>query len=130
MVEKKTKKKTAKKGTVRYPLKETTKPARTPKVKKEKGRSEVKKEEPKSKKGLIRLAALKKGDTGSPEVQIALLTRRIEDLSGHLKAHKKDKHSRRGLLGLVNKRRKLLMYLRKKDEKRYQNITGKLGLSK
>ena len=119
-----------KKKTKKRVTKKTTKPAKAPKVKKEKERSKVKKEEPKSKKGLIKLAALKKGDTGSPEVQIALLTRRIEDLSGHLKLHKKDKHSRRGLLGLVNKRRKLLMYLRKKDEKRYQNITGKMGLSK
>ena len=119
-----------KKKTKKRVTKKTTKPAKTPKVKKEKGRSEVKKEEPKSKKELIGLAALKKGDTGSPEVQIALLTGRIEDLSNHLKTHKKDKHSRRGLLGLVNKRRKLLMYLRKKEEKRYRKITEKLGLSK
>jgi len=119
-----------KKKTKKRVTEKTVKPAKAPKVKKGKGRSKAKKEEPKSKKGLIKLAALKKSDTGSPEVQIALLTKRIEDLSGHLKLHKKDKHSRRGLLGLVNKRRKLLMYLRKKDEKRYQNITGKLGLSK
>lgn len=120
MVEKKTPKKKLKKGTGRYPSKKPVKPSEAPKVKKE----------PKGKKELIELAALKKGDTGSPEVQIALLTKRIEDLSDHLKVHKKDKHSRRGLLGLVNKRRKLLIYLRKKDEKRYQNITEKLGLSK
>lgn len=87
-------------------------------------------QEPKSKRELIKLASLKKGDTGSPEVQIALLTKRIEDLTKHLKIHKKDKHSRRGLLGLINKRRKFLIYLRKKDEKRYRSITEKLGLSK
>jgi small subunit ribosomal protein S15 len=94
----------------------------------------VKKQLPKSEKkdkgAVISAAALKKGDTGSPEVQVALLTRRITDLTDHLKAHKKDKHSRRGLLGLVNKRRKFLIFLRKKDEKRYQSITKKLGLSK
>lgn len=118
MVEKKTpKKKSAKKP---------VKPTEAPKVKKE----PVKEEKPKSRAELIKIAALKKGDTGSPEVQIALLTKRIEDLTEHLKIHKKDKHSRRGLLGLVNKRRKLLIYLRKKDEKRYRNITEKLGLEK
>jgi len=101
--------------------KKTAKPSKAP---------TIKKKEPKSKRGLIQLAALKRGDTGSPEVQIALLTRRIQDLIDHLKAHKKDKHSRRGLLGLVNKRRKILIFLRKKDEKRYRKITEKLGLSK
>ena len=84
----------------------------------------------KSKKELVELAAVHAKDTGSPEVQIALLTRRIEELSDHLKTHKKDLSSRRGLLGLVNKRRKLLTYLRKKDEKRYGAVTKKLGLSK
>lgn len=84
----------------------------------------------KGKKELVSMAAIHKSDTGSPEVQITLLTDRIEKLSGHLKSHKKDLSSRRGLLGLVNKRRKLLSYLRKKDEKRYKEITKKLGLSK
>jgi len=84
----------------------------------------------KSKKELVALAAVHAKDTGSPEVQIALLTRRIEELSGHLKTHKKDLSSRRGLLGIVNKRRKLLTYLKKKDEKRYAAVTKKLGLSK
>jgi len=78
----------------------------------------------------IALSATHPSDTGSPEVQVALLTKRIEELTEHLKIHKKDLSSRRGLLGLVNKRRKLLMYLLKKDEKRYQNITEKLGLEK
>jgi len=85
---------------------------------------------PASTKDLIKLAAVHGKDTGSPEVQIALLSQRIEQLTDHLKSHKKDLSSRRGLLGLVNKRRKLLMYLRKKDEKRYQNITKKMGLAK
>jgi len=85
---------------------------------------------PLNKQALITSVALKKGDTGSPEVQIALLTKRIKDLSEHLKIHKKDKHSRRSLFGLVNKRRKLLIYLRRKDETRYRSVTGKLGLSK
>lgn len=68
------------------------------------------------------------GDTGSPEVQTALLTERITELTGHLKNHKKDLASRRGLLQMVGKRRKLLLYLRKKDEKRYQSVIKKLGL--
>src|SRR3990172_5272979 len=83
-----------------------------------------------SKKKLIEEVAVHRSDTGSPEVQIALLSSRINELTDHLKAHKKDLSSRRGLLGLVNKRRKLLMYLLKKDEKRYQVITEKIGLTK
>ena len=82
------------------------------------------------KKELVALSATHSTDTGSPEVQIALLSKRIGELTEHLKIHKKDLSSRRGLLGLVNKRRKLLMYLLKKDEKRYQVITEKLGLEK
>ncbi|MDP1710422.1 MAG: 30S ribosomal protein S15 [candidate division WWE3 bacterium] len=85
---------------------------------------------PKEKKGLIEISAIHPTDTGSPEVQIAILSKRIKELTEHLKSHKKDLSSRRGLLGLVNKRRKLLMYLLKKDEKRYQKITEKLGLEK
>ncbi len=68
------------------------------------------------------------GDTGSPEVQIALLTERITQLSEHLKSFKKDKHSRRGLLAMVNKRRRLLAYLQKKDEVRYDAMVKKLEL--
>ena len=71
-----------------------------------------------------------KGDTGSPEVQIALLTEKIEELSEHLKEHKKDKHSRRGLLGMVERRRKLLKYLDRVDEKRYNVLTKKLKIGK
>lgn len=69
-------------------------------------------------------------DTGSPEVQIAVLSRRIDDLSTHLKKNKKDKHSRRGLLGLVAKRKSHMKYLEKKDTKRYNAIVKKLGLKK
>jgi len=67
-------------------------------------------------------------DTGSPEVQVALITARIEMLSGHFKTHKKDHHSRRGLLQLVNRRRSLLDYLKKKDGERYKTLIEKLGL--
>ena len=67
-------------------------------------------------------------DTGSPEVQVALLTARIEHLSGHFKTHKKDHHSRRGLLQLVNRRRSLLDYLKRKDNERYKALIEKLGL--
>lgn len=72
----------------------------------------------------------KEGDTGSPEVQIALLTQRIERLAKHLKENIHDNHSRRGLLGLVSKRRRILNYLEKKDVKRYKEIIDKLKLSK
>jgi small subunit ribosomal protein S15 len=68
------------------------------------------------------------GDTGSAEVQIAVLTRRIADLTGHLKMHKHDHHSRRGLLMLVGRRRRLLEYLRREDIARYRDIVAKLGL--
>ena len=69
-------------------------------------------------------------DTGSPEVQIAILTKRINDLNEHLKVHKKDHHSRRGLLKMVGHRRNLLGYLKKKDINRYRAIVEKLGLRK
>ncbi|MBC3899528.1 MULTISPECIES: 30S ribosomal protein S15 [Acetobacterium] len=70
------------------------------------------------------------GDTGSPEVQIALLTARINDLNGHLQIHKKDHHSRRGLLKLVGQRRRLLTYLKNKDINRYRELIQRLGLRK
>ena len=70
------------------------------------------------------------GDTGSPEVQVALLTFRINELNDHLKMHKKDHHSRRGLLKMVGARRSLLGYLRDKDIERYRSLIGKLGLRK
>ena len=67
-------------------------------------------------------------DTGSPEVQIAILTKRIEELTEHLRTHKKDHHSRRGLLQMVGKRRRLLDYLRNEDIERYRELIGRLGL--
>ncbi len=67
-------------------------------------------------------------DTGSPEVQIALLTKNLAELQGHFKAHKKDHHSRRGLLRMVSQRRKLLDYLKKKDQSRYLAVVEKLGI--
>jgi len=72
--------------------------------------------------------AIHPGDTGSPEVQVALLTERINLLVGHLKEHKHDHHNRRGLLMLVGRRRRLLAYLYKKDVRRYQGLIGRLGL--
>ncbi|MFC1625848.1 30S ribosomal protein S15 [Patescibacteria group bacterium] len=72
--------------------------------------------------GIIKKFAREKGDTGSPEVQIALLSAQITKLSEHLKEHKKDVHSRRGLLSMVAKRRRLLSYLQKKDEERYKKL--------
>jgi len=71
-----------------------------------------------------------KGDTGSPEVQVAILTERINNLTDHFKAHAKDNHSRRGLLMMVNKRRSLLDYIRKEDHERYTALIAKLGLRK
>ncbi|WEK46209.1 MAG: 30S ribosomal protein S15 [Candidatus Andeanibacterium colombiense] len=71
-----------------------------------------------------------KGDTGSPEVQVAILTERIRNLTEHFKGHHKDNHSRRGLLMMVNKRRTLLAYLKKTDVERYNGLIQKLGLRK
>ena len=82
------------------------------------------------KEALIREHARGEGDTGSPEVQVAILTERIANLTEHFKGHAKDNHSRRGLLMLVNKRRSLLDYLRRKDEGRYAELIGRLGLRK
>jgi len=82
------------------------------------------------KQELIKQYATEYGDTGSPEVQVAILTQRIVHLTDHFKSHKKDNHSRRGLLMLVNKRRKLLDYLNKKDAGRYQALIKSLGLRK
>jgi len=85
---------------------------------------------PEQKTALMQQHALHEGDTGSPEVQIAVLTKRIADLTEHLKIHKKDHHSRRGLLKMVGQRRGLLNYLMKKDIERYRAIIGKLGIRK
>lgn len=81
-----------------------------------------------TKEELIQTFATKEGDTGSPEVQIALLTERIKDLTEHLRSFPKDNHSRRGLLKLVGQRRRLLAYLIKKDNARYRAVIGQLGL--
>lgn len=82
------------------------------------------------KKKIIGDFAQTKGDTGSPEVQIALLTEKIKKLAQHLQDHGKDIHSRKGLLAIISKRRRLLNYLLKKDEKRYKGIMTKLELDK
>ena len=83
---------------------------------------------PERKQELMKEFATKEGDTGSPEVQIAILTERIVNLTEHFKGHKKDNHSRRGLLKMVSQRRKLLDYARGKDEERYQTIIKRLGI--
>ena len=82
------------------------------------------------KQELIKDNARQKGDTGSPEVQVAILTERISNLTEHFKTHAKDNHSRRGLLMLVNKRRSLLDYLKREDNERYTALIAKLGLRK
>ncbi|MGM0586399.1 MAG: 30S ribosomal protein S15 [Pseudomonadota bacterium] len=80
------------------------------------------------KEALIKEFGTKEGDTGSPEVQVAILTERITNLTEHFKTHKGDKHSRRGLLKLVAQRRKLLDYTRRKDEARYRSLIERLGI--
>ena len=82
------------------------------------------------KSALIKEHAREEGDTGSPEVQVAILSERIANLTEHFKTHAKDNHSRRGLLMMVNKRRSLLAYLKKKDVERYNGLIQKLGLRK
>ena len=77
---------------------------------------------------LVKEYATKEGDTGSPEVQVAILTTRITNLTDHFKMHKKDNHSRRGLLKMVSQRRRLLDYLKSKDEKRYSTLIERLGI--
>jgi small subunit ribosomal protein S15 len=77
---------------------------------------------------LIRTYAVKSGDTGSPEVQVALLSERINNLTEHFKSHVKDNHSRRGLLKLVSQRRQILDYLRRTDDSRYKGLIERLGI--
>lgn len=79
---------------------------------------------------IIKKSRVHEADTGSPEVQVSLLTEKINKLSGHLKNHKKDNHSRRGLLQMVNKRRRLLAYLKRRDEERYNALLEKIELLK
>ncbi len=83
---------------------------------------------PERKEALIKEFATKEGDTGSPEVQVAILTERIVNLTEHFKVNKKDNHSRRGLLKMVALRRKLLDYARSKDEERYKTLIGRLNI--
>lgn len=85
---------------------------------------------PDDKQKIIEMFAQKKGDTGSPEVQVALLTYKINKLVKHLEANKKDNHSRRGLLKVIAKRRRILNYLQKLNEERYKKLIKKLGLKK
>lgn len=85
---------------------------------------------PDDKQQIIDTYAQKTGDTGSPEVQVALLTHKIQRLSSHLEENKKDNHSRRGLLKVIAKRRRILNYLQKLDESRYKELIVKLGLKK
>ena len=82
------------------------------------------------KQQIIKEYQLSEGDTGSPEVQVAILTYRINDLNEHLKIHKKDHHSRRGLLKMVGQRRNLLAYLKENDVERYRDLIARLGLRK
>ena len=83
---------------------------------------------PERKTALIKEYATVDGDTGSPEVQVAILTERITNLTEHFKSHGKDNHSRRGLLKMVSQRRRLLDYARSKDEERYKTLIGRLGI--
>ncbi|WP_182084256.1 30S ribosomal protein S15 [Aureimonas sp. ME7] len=83
---------------------------------------------PERKAELLKEYATKEGDTGSPEVQVALLSERIANLTEHFKGHKKDNHSRRGLLKMVSQRRRLLDYLKDREEDRYTALIGRLGL--
>jgi small subunit ribosomal protein S15 len=85
---------------------------------------------PDEKQKLIEMFAQKDGDTGSPEVQVALLTQKINKLTSHLEENKKDNHSRRGLLKVIAKRRRIINYLQKLDEKRYKVMLGKLDLKR
>lgn len=85
---------------------------------------------PQQKTELVKKFARSEGDTGSPEVQVAILTHRISNLTEHFKANKQDKHSRRGLMRMVSHRRNLLAYLKKKSEERYQSLIQELGLRK
>ena len=83
---------------------------------------------PERKAALISEYAIKDGDTGSPEVQVAILSERIANLTGHFKSHHKDKHSRRGLLMMVSRHRRLLDYVDRKDHERYKTLIQRLGL--
>lgn len=100
------------------------------KQKKESLKEDDKTKLPDDKQKIIEMFAQKKGDTGSPEVQVALLTYKINRLIEHLEENKKDNHSRRGLLKIIAKRRRILNYLQNLDQQRYQKLIAKLGLKK
>ena len=85
---------------------------------------------PERKQEIVKDYAIKKNDTGSPEIQVAILTERIVNLTGHFKEHAKDNHSRYGLMKMINRRRRLLAYLKKTDEQRYTQLIKRLGLRK
>jgi small subunit ribosomal protein S15 len=85
---------------------------------------------PQTKQEIIEMFAQHEGDTGSPEVQVALLSHKIQRLSSHLEENKKDNHSRRGLLKVIAKRRRILNYLNRLDEKRYKDLIAKVGLKR
>ena len=85
---------------------------------------------PERKQEIVKDYAVKKNDTGSPEIQVAILTERIVNLTGHFKGHAKDNHSRYGLMKMINRRRRLLAYLKKTDEQRYTQLIKRLGLRK
>lgn len=103
---------------------------KTKETKKEKELKPIQSLENKTKQEIIKLFATKEGDTGSPEVQAALLTQKINNLVNHLNQNPKDNHSRRGLLKVIAKRRRILRYLQEKDNQRYQDLIKKLGLKK
>jgi len=121
---KKTKKKVISKKTTVKKVVEVKKPAVVEKA------PEKKSVIPEDKNKIIEMFAQRKGDTGSPEVQVALLSHKIDKLSEHLDINKKDNHSRRGLLKVIAKRRRILNYLLKLDEKRYKKLIKELGLKK
>lgn len=103
---------------------------KTKETKKQKEIKPIETLENKTKQEIIKLFAIKEGDTGSPEVQTALLTQKIENLVNHLNQNPKDNHSRRGLLKVIAKRRRILRYLQEKDSHRYEELIQKLGLKK
>lgn len=123
-------KSTVKKAPAKKAVKAATKTPKTTKTVKKVAEAIAVPAPSEEKQEVIAKYQVKEGDTGSPEVQVALLTKRIEKLVGHLKANPSDNHSRRGLLGIVSKRRRLLNYLGKKDAKRYKDISARLGLGK
>ena len=104
----------------------TSRPGRSPSNPTRKGRSDV--DYARRKAEVIKTYATKSGDTGSPEVQVAILSERINNLTEHFKTHVKDNHSRRGLLKLVSQRRQLLDYLARTDEARYKSLIERLGI--